>query len=53
MPITPASPLAQIESRIAPLVAKIHQHQLFPAVNSMQRLQQFVEVHVYAVELWE
>jgi len=41
--------LTAVESQLAPLIAQIHQHPVFTIVNSILRLQQFVEIHVYAV----
>jgi len=38
-----------VESATAPLITQIHQHPVFVAVNSILRLQRFVEIHVYAV----
>ncbi len=41
--------LSAILQVIQPLVIEIHQHSLFAAVNSIQRLRRFAEIHVFVV----
>ena len=41
--------LSQLELTIAPLVAAINQHPIFSAIDSIDRLRRFAQIHVYAV----